>query len=208
MLSSSVPREIPSGGGRAGIGLFLPKAECGRPPKGERLFFYLFLFILLCSCAAVFPVRDKRPAKIIPDVPFFPQEIYQCGPASLGGVLNYWGISVTPEEIARAIYSPSARGTLDVDMVFYGEKKGLKSIQYAGSIEDIRKNIDDQIPLVVLVDEGFLAYQKHHFMVVVGYGDEGLLANSGRERHRFYTWPDFLKTWEKTKNWTLRLTPR
>jgi ABC-type bacteriocin/lantibiotic exporter with double-glycine peptidase domain len=151
---------------------------------------------------------DPRPAKIIPEVPFFPQETYQCGPASLAGVLNYWKVSVTPEEIARAIYSPSARGTLDLDLVFYGEKKGLKATQYAGSVEDIKKNVDGQVPLIVLVDEGFLAYQKTHFMVVVGYGDKGLLANSGRERHRFYAWPDFLKAWEKTKNWTLRLTPR
>jgi len=153
-------------------------------------------------------VIDPRPAKIILEVPFFPQETYQCGPASLAGVLNYWRISVTPEEIAQAIYSPSARGTLDLDLVFYGEKKGLKATQYAGSVEDIKKNIDGQVPLIVLVDEGFLAYQKHHFMVVVGYGDQGLLANSGRERYRFYAWPAFLKTWEKTKNWTLRLTPQ
>jgi ABC-type bacteriocin/lantibiotic exporter with double-glycine peptidase domain len=151
---------------------------------------------------------DSRPGKIIPEVPFFPQEIYQCGPASLAGVLNYWRISVTPEEITQAIYSPSARGTLDLDLVFYGEKKGLKATPYAGSVEDIKKNIDGQVPLIVLVDEGFLAYQKHHFMVVVGYGDQGLLANSGRERYRFYAWPAFLKTWEKTKNWTLRLTPQ
>jgi ABC-type bacteriocin/lantibiotic exporter with double-glycine peptidase domain len=191
-----------------GLGFFPRKAINGRFPGGERLFFFFPLLIFLCSCAAVSPVMDSRPGKIIPEVPFFPQEIYQCGPASLAGVLNYWRISVTPEEIAQAIYSPSARGTLDLDLVFYGEKKGLKATQYAGSVEDIKKNIDGQVPLIVLVDEGFLVYQKHHFMVVVGYGDAGLLANSGRERHRFYAWPDFLKTWEKTKNWTLRLTPR
>jgi ABC-type bacteriocin/lantibiotic exporter with double-glycine peptidase domain len=160
------------------------------------------------ACAAVPPLGDPGPQEMVAEVPFFPQEMHQCGPASLAGVLNYWGISVTPEEIAQAIYSPSARGTLDLDLVFYGEKKGLKTYLYDGSRADLEKNIRGKIPLIVLVDEGFLTYQKHHFMIVVGYDDRGIFAHSGGEKQRFYSWPDFLKTWEKTRNWTLRLTPR
>jgi hypothetical protein len=191
-----------------GRGFSVRNLKNGRFSPGKRLLFYLPLLLFFCSCAAALPAIDRNSAKIIAGVPFFPQEVYQCGPASLAGVLNFWGISVSPEEIAQAIYSPTARGTLDVDMVLYGERKGLKAAQYAGSVEDIQKNIDAQIPLIVLVDEGFLAYQKPHFMVVVGYVDQGLLANSGRERHRFYAWPAFLRTWEKTKNWTLRFAPQ
>ena len=178
-----------------------------RIPGGMRLPFSLLLFFFLGSCASLPPAKDSGAAKLIAKVPFFPQEAYQCGPASLAGVLNYWGVGVTPEEIARAIYSQTARGTLDLDMVFYGEKKGLKAAQYSGSAEDIKKNIDAEIPLIVLVDEGVWAYQKHHFMVVVGYGDQGLWANSGSEPQRYYPWAPFLKTWAKTKNWTLRFTP-
>ena len=179
-----------------------------RFPKARRLFFFFPVLIFLVACAAVPPLKDSGPQEIVAEVPFFPQERYQCGPASLAGVLNYWGILVTPEEIAEAIYSRSARGTLDLDLVFYGEKKGLKAALYEGSRDDLGKNIKDKIPLIVLVDEGFLAYQKYHFMIVVGYNDQGIFAHSGGERQRFYPWPGFLKTWEKTKNWTLRLTPR
>jgi len=179
----------------------------GRFRKAKRLFFFFPVLIFWGACAGVSPLKDSGPQKFVDGVPFFPQEMYQCGPASLAGVLNYWGVAVTPEEIARAIYSPGARGTLDLDLVFYGEKRGLKAFQYPGTLGDLKKNIEGKIPLIVLVDEGFLTYQKHHFMVVVGYSDQGIFAHSGRERHRFYSWPVFLKTWEKTKNWTLRLTP-
>jgi ABC-type bacteriocin/lantibiotic exporter with double-glycine peptidase domain len=134
--------------------------------------------------------------------------MFQCGPASLAGVLNYWGIAAEPEEIARTIYSPGGRGTLDLDLVFYGEKRGLKAARYSGTGEDLTQNVEERVPLIVLIDEGILAYQKHHFMIVVGYNNQGIFAHSGRERERFYPWPAFLKTWEKTKNWTLRLTPR
>jgi len=50
-----------------------------------------------------------------------------------------------------------------VDMGLYAEKKGLKAIQYAGSLEDLKRNIDSNYPLIVLVDYGFWVYQKNHF---------------------------------------------
>jgi len=178
-----------------------------RFPKAERLFFFLIILIFAGACAAGSPRQGPGPQKLVAEVPFFPQEMFQCGPASLAGVLNYWGIAVTPEEIAPAIYSRSARGTLDLDLVFYAEKRGLKASLYPGSSDNLKKNIEDKIPLIVLVDEGFLTYEKHHFMIVIGYNDQGIFAHSGKERQRFYPWPVFLKTWEKTKNWTLRLIP-
>jgi ABC-type bacteriocin/lantibiotic exporter with double-glycine peptidase domain len=186
----------------------LPAKLKGRFPKAERLFFFLAALVFLSACAAAPPPQESSPAKIIAGVPFFPQEMYQCGPASLAGVLNYWGIAETPEEIARAIYSPGARGTLDLDLVFYGEKRGLKAAQYSGTREDVSKNIEGRVPLIVLVDEGVLTYKKYHFMIVVGFNDRGIFAHSGREKERFYPWLAFLKTWEKTKNWTLRLTAK
>jgi len=145
---------------------------------------------------------------MIQNVPFHPQEEFQCGPASLAGVLNHWNINVSPEEIASEIYSKSAKGTLNIDMVLYVEKTGLKARQYRGSFEDVKTKIDSGYPLIVLVDEGFLIYQKNHFMVVIGYGAEGILANSGREQRKFIPVKEFLRSWERTKFWTLWITPR
>ena len=145
---------------------------------------------------------------MIQNVPFHPQEEFQCGPASLAGVLNHWNINVSPEEIASEIYSKSAKGTLNIDMVLYAEKTGLKARQYRGSMEDIKNKIDSGYPLIVLVDEGVLVYQRNHFMVVVGYGEEGILANSGREQHKFIPFKEFLRSWERTKFWTLLITSK
>jgi predicted double-glycine peptidase len=145
---------------------------------------------------------------VIERVPFFPQESHQCGPASLAGVLNYWAVEVTPEAIAKDIYSGSARGTLDMDMVFYAEGKGLKASRYRGSVEDLRGNIDSGRPVIVLVDYGFWAYQQGHFMVIAGYRENGVVANTGRERLKFIPFDRFLKSWEKTGFWSLLITPR
>jgi ABC-type bacteriocin/lantibiotic exporter with double-glycine peptidase domain len=168
----------------------------------------MFLILLwLFSCAAAPPIKNDKTLRVIKNVPFHPQEAYQCGPASLAGVLNYWGLDVSPEEIAAEIYSQSAKGTLDVDIVLYAERRGLKVRRYAGSLEEIKDKIDLGYPLVVLVDNGFWVYQKNHFMVVVGYDENGIIANSGRTPLQFIPFKSFLRSWERTKFWTLLITP-
>jgi ABC-type bacteriocin/lantibiotic exporter with double-glycine peptidase domain len=145
---------------------------------------------------------------MIENVPFFPQEIYQCGPASLAGVFSYWGVKVSPEIIATEIYSKSAKGTLGLDMVLYAQKKGLDVGQSRGSIKSIKENIDLGYPVVVLVDYGFWVYQQNHFMVIVGYNENGVIANSGRNRLKFIREEDFLRSWGKTDFWTLLIKPK
>jgi ABC-type bacteriocin/lantibiotic exporter with double-glycine peptidase domain len=122
--------------------------------------------------------------------------------------LNFWGVKDSPEEIAARIFSPTAGGTLDLDMVLYARSQGLKADRYAGSWEDLRMNVDSRVPLVLLVDEGIWVYQKAHFLVVVGYDEGGPIVNSGRDRHVRLPLDAFLKKWEKTKFWTLRITPQ
>ena len=169
---------------------------------------WLLIFPLILSCAGV-PLNEKyKDARIISNVPFYPQEAYQCGPASLAGVLNYWGLKITPGEIAAEIYSPTAKGTLDVDMVLYPERKGFRASQYRGSLEDLKSDIDSSRPLLVLVDAGLWVYEKTHFMVVVGYDAAGLIVNSGTEQQKFIPQNRFLRSWERTKFWTLRITPK
>jgi len=163
-------------------------------------FFIFLILVLLLSCATVKNISQKH---IIENVPFYPQTTYQCGPSSLAEVLNYWGVEVTPDEIAGEIYSKSARGTLSIDMVLYAQGRGLRANQYEGRMEDIRKNIDSGYPLIVLVDHGFSFYQVNHFMVVTGYNEHGIIVNSGKDKNKFISEKDFMRSWEKTKFWTL-----
>ena len=166
----------------------------------------VILSILLLSCIQPPDLREAVASHIIENVPFYPQQSFQCGPASLAGVLNYWGVDVSPEQIAAEIYSESAKGTLDWDMVFYAERMGLKVRQYRGSIEDIAHNIDLGHPVIILVDYGIWMYQQNHFIVVAGYKEDGILANSGKERLRFISFKDLSKIWERTDFWTMLIT--
>lgn len=160
------------------------------------------MVILPCACSTVSVQFDSKPI-ILNNVPFYPHEDYQCGPASLAGVLNYWGVNVTPDDIAKEIYSESLRGTLTVEMILYVQKKGLQSNKYKGGMEDLKRNIDSGYPLIVLVDYGFSLYQANHFMVVIGYSSNGVIVNSGKNEGKFISEEEFIKAWERTKYWTL-----
>ncbi|OGW38703.1 MAG: hypothetical protein A2Y97_11115 [Nitrospirae bacterium RBG_13_39_12] len=165
--------------------------------------FYLVLIPALFSCGTVRSIPETRHRHVIEKVPFYPQESYQCGPASLASVLNYWGINVTPDDISKSIFSETARGTLNIDMVLYAQSKGLNAKQYKGSMEDIRKNIDYGYPVIVLVDYGFSLYHVNHFMVIVGYSESGVIANSGKDEGKFIYEEDFITVWDKTNFWML-----
>ena len=166
-------------------------------------FFILFIF-LFYSCVTI---KDLSKNRVIENVPFYPQTEYQCGPASLAGVLNFWGVRITPEEIAEEIYSKSARGTLNIDIVLYAQRQGLKAIQYEGNIQDLRKNIDVGYPMIVFIDQGFSFYQANHFMVVIGYNEDGVIVNSGKDNEKFISEKDFVRSWRKTNFWSLLIKP-
>lgn len=171
---------------------------------------FILLAVLFSSgCATVdsrLETQKQNNLRLIERVPFFPQEEFQCGPASLASVLNFQGVSVTPDEVARAIYSKSAGGTLDIDMALYAQSRGLEASQYRGGPDDLKEKIDSGMPLIVLVDYGFSVLQVNHFMVVIGYSDDGVVVHSGRQKSQFIPLDDFMKSWKRTGYWTLSIT--
>lgn len=173
------------------------------------------LFVFLSSCAggisnSVSPAPDVR---IIRDVPFYTDINYQCGPSSLAAVMNYWYARtgsvrrIMPGEISSEIYSKGARGTLGMDIEFFARKSGFAAEQYSGSVEDLKRNVLKENPLIILVDYGVLFYQRNHFMVVTGYRDDGVIVHSGSEE-KLVSYADLQKIWRKTNYWALIIRPQ
>lgn len=171
-------------------------------------FSVLLVLLIAVSCAGYYNVHVPEPPDIIKNVPFYPREEYQCGPASLAGVLGYYGSTDSPDDVARDIFSRSARGTLGMDLASYAGKRDFRVSQYHGSLQDIRDNILHSQPLILLVDSGFWVLQKNHFMVVIGASGDGVIVNSGKEQHKYLSNADLLRIWRRTGFWTLLITPR
>lgn len=178
-----------------------------RPRRIFVLYFISLIFLFFYdqreTCAA-----EAHSARLIPGVPFFAQEDYQCGPSSLAGIINFWGVKVTLQEIVDKIYSKSAQGTLDVDMIRFSEKYGLASHKYKGGIDDLKNKIDKGYPLIILVDFGVSSYQRTHYMVVVGYTKDSVIVNSGKENLKPLSFSELIGLWKRTQFWTLLITPK
>lgn len=123
-------------------------------------------------------------------------------------MLNFWKANDTPAQIAKHIFSPSAKGTLTIDMILYAQEKGLDAVQYAGDLKDLKAKISRGYPMIVLVDNGLWVYRADHFMVVLGYNDDGVIVNSGKAEKILIKNNEFLNSWEKTNYWTLWIKPK
>ncbi len=58
------------------------------------------------------------PQKVILDgVPFLAQQAYYCGPAALAMTMNFYGRAVSQGAMARALYVPALKGSLQAEML-------------------------------------------------------------------------------------------
>lgn len=169
--------------------------------------FLIILVILLGGCAGLETQGQKERGDVMLSTPFFPQDAYQCGPVSLAEVFNFWGVKVTPREIAGDIFKDRLNGTLSMDMLLYTRRAGFRALAYNGSTEDIRDKVKKGYPLIVLVDFGFYIVEKNHFMVIVGYNNNGVFAHSGKEKEKFFSYSKLQRIWKKTGYWTLLIKP-
>ena len=172
----------------------------------------LFLAVGLTGCALSPDVTSSAfsaptGSGKVENVPFYSQLTYHCGPASLAGVLNFYGDAVTANQIARAIFRDNIHGTVTLDMVLYVRERGFSARWYSGNTNDIQCAVDGDVPLIVMIDLGFANLRKYHYMVVIGYDREGVIVNSGKEAEKLMRWDRFLPLWQRAKCWTLRVEP-
>src|SRR6266403_1280816 len=93
-----------------------------------------FICALLAGCAAPQSrALQSTPPPLLSGAvemdqsPFFPQEAFQCGPAALATTLNAAGISAMPEDLARQVFLPARRGSLQVEMLAAARRRVRES---------------------------------------------------------------------------------
>ncbi len=131
-------------------------------------------------------------------VPFVKQQSEFCGPAALSSVFAYYGVNISQEKIAQKVYLPQLKGALITDLENYAKSLGFKTNSAQGDIQTVKSFIDRKIPVIVLLDYGFLMFIKPHYVVVVGYNEDGFIAHTGYEKNKLIKYRDFEKLWGKT----------
>lgn len=175
----------------------------------------LLLCLMGCSCSSGPAFHGAAGTSqshriYVSGVPFYPQQAYQCGPASLAAVLNYWGKPVTPDDIATAIYSPRLKGTLSLDMWQYALAQDLQADMRNGSLEDLQGHLEQHVPVIAFLNLGYRWLPVGHFVVVVGLDPDtrSVITYSGTEQNSRISYDRFLEAWQKTKFWALVVRPK
>jgi len=139
------------------------------------------------------------------ETPFFPQDAYQCGPASLATVLNAQGVDVSPQQLQALVYLPGRKGSLQAEMLAAAAHYGRLAVRIPPSMDSLLLELSSGNPVVVLQDLGFGSLSVWHYAVAVGYDLEKneIYLRSGKDRRRAYGFRIFLKTWSRSNQWAM-----
>jgi len=174
---------------------------------------------LLCLGACATPPQTRMmlgspPASLprhveLTKVPYFAQDAYQCGPASLAMSLNAVGYSVTPELLKPELYLPDRHGSLQVEMLAAARRNGAVAYQLAPELNDVMHEIAAGTPVVVLQNLALSWYPVWHYAVVIGYDIDHaeIILRSGPEQRQILPMRTFEYTWARSNYWAMVAMP-
>jgi ABC-type bacteriocin/lantibiotic exporter with double-glycine peptidase domain len=140
------------------------------------------------GCASQRPAADPPAAvsapaagaRIIPGVPFLPQEEDTCGPSSLAMVLRFHGKDASTRALLEETRTAGLRGTLITDLAAAARRRGLPAGVTSLDMPELRRRIAAGEPVILLVDRGAWVWSRPHYLVAFGVTAEGVVAHSGR----------------------------
>lgn len=174
---------------------------------------FVVLLAVLGGCAApghraIQENPGDLPARAaVEGVPFYPQDAYYCGPASLAMMLTWAGIPITQEEIAGQVYTPGRRGTLPIDLLTGARRNGALAVKVA-SMRDLLREIAAGHPVLIFQNLGLDWWPQWHFAVAFEYdlGSGTLVLHSGTTERRITDLDAFERTWRRADYWAITVT--
>ena len=180
-----------------------------------RIILVLLSIFVLFSCGTFRAEPQRRyhtpyiPEQfVINDVPFFPQEAYQCGPAALSMALVWSGVRVMPDTVAPEVYTPSLKGSLQSAIIGAARRHGR--IAYPISrIDLVLKELAAGHPVIVLQNLGLSWIPKWHYSLAIGYDlvNHLIILHSGKTERKDLSLDIFERTWARSNNWALVILP-
>jgi hypothetical protein len=149
---------------------------------------------------------DDLPERVeLDDVPFFPQEEYQCGPAALATVLQRSGVATTPEALVPMVYLPGRKGSLQIELI--AATRRFERVPYVlpGAMVSLLRQVQAGHPVLVLQNLGLKHWPQWHFAVVVGFdrSSNEVILRSGTEHRAVLSMSHFARTWARGGNWAV-----
>jgi tetratricopeptide (TPR) repeat protein len=170
--------------------------------------------IQLCGCAIQRPLlRDAAPLDAPPvvriaEIPFYPQEEYQCGPAALAMVLQWSGVAALPETLTTMVYLPDRQGSLQLGLIGGARRMGRLAYPIQGP-ECLLRSLAVGQPVIVLLNLRLDGWPLWHYAVAIGYdlAAREIILHSGTIAERRVGFDTFQRTWQRAEQWGLAVLP-
>lgn len=174
---------------------------------------------LLSACASLTATQTRallaQPPVDLPlrvewvQVPFFPQEINQCGPAALATALGAVGVPIAPEVLGTAVFVPAREGSLQIEMLAAPRRHGQIATRIRPDLTALLREVAAGQAPVVLLNLGLSLQPLWHYAVVVGYDLPAgqILLRSGTVRREVMSLSTFEHTWSRSSQWAFVVLP-
>ncbi|MDB5769872.1 MAG: tetratricopeptide repeat protein [Burkholderia sp.] len=176
---------------------------------------FFLLTLLLSGCATqTRALMQQAPSHLPPRAeltatPFFAQERYQCGPATLAMSLNAAGISISPEALVPQVFVPKREGSFQPEMLAAGRRNGAFSMTIAPRLDALLTEIAAGNPVVVLQNLSLPISPLWHYALVIGYdlNREEIILRSGTTERLAMPVSTFEHTWKRSDYWAMVTLP-
>ncbi|MBI2381284.1 MAG: PA2778 family cysteine peptidase [Gammaproteobacteria bacterium] len=179
--------------------------------------------LVLSACASFAPFHRLPPLSLGPEVPaqarvgglrFIPQELYQCGPATLAMALAKAGRPVPAERLADEIYLPARQGSLQAEILSATRRRGFVAYPLRPALAAVLREVAAGTPVVVLQDLGLPLLPRWHYALAIGYelvrdeqGRDELLLHSGTQPALRLGLRAFDASWARAGRWAMVVAP-
>lgn len=152
--------------------------------------------------------RDLAPRALLTEVPFHPQEEFQCGPATLAMAMQAVGREVTPQSLDSAVFVPARSGSFTIEMLAAPRRYGLLAVRTAPRLEAVLHEVAAGTPVVVFQNLSLPIAPIWHYAVVIGYDlDRGeVVMHSGTHARMAISMHAFERTWARGEYWAMTIT--
>ena len=163
--------------------------------------------LLISGCAQKLPTLNISPGEevLLSKTPFYPQEEYQCGPASLAMLLGASGIEVHPDELKPLTYLPERQGSLQVELIGASRRYHRIAYEIDPEISAILAELKNGRPVLVLQNYGLESLPAYHYAVVIGVTQNTLILRSGTTETLHMDAARFMMSWVRANGWGIIL---
>lgn len=185
-----------------------------RVPALAGVLFWILVMLAGCATPQIAMLDARWPHDLatkveLADIPFFPQEDFECGPAALAMVAGAAGVLVHPDTLVDQVYLPGRKGSLQLEMLTATRRQGLLAYPMSPRVEDLMREVAAGNPVLVFQNLAFSFYPVWHYAVVIGFDRQRnvLILHSGRSARMEMSLFTFERTWARANYWAMLALP-